>query len=118
MEFILGIWPNAAGLTGLYEVHVPAGVDGFKFYYGGGAHLTVDANRYYFRNDRYRDGYYAYRYGHNGFAFGIDGVVGVDYKIPVIPFSISFDLKPYLEFNNYHGIGVALDPGLGLRVAF
>jgi hypothetical protein len=118
MEFILGIWPNAVGFTGLYEVHAATGVDGFKFYYGGGAHLTVGSNRGYFVTNRTRDREYVYRYGRNGIGIGVDGVVGLDYKIPVIPFSISVDLKPYLEVTNYGNVNVALDPGLGLRVAF
>jgi hypothetical protein len=117
-ELILGIWPNALGLTGLYEKHAGTGIAGLKFYYGGGAHFTAETGRYYFRNQRTRDRIYVYRYGNNGLGLGIDGVAGLDYKIPVIPLSLSLDIKPYVEVSNYGEVYVALDAGLGIKVAF
>ena len=59
-------------LTGLYEYNGDFnGVEGLKWYVGGGAHLGVWSdnwrNRYPTRND--------------GLAIGVDGVLGVDYKI-------------------------------------
>jgi hypothetical protein len=117
-ELLLGIWPNAVGLTGLYEKHDGTGLEGLKFYYGGGAHVTVETGRNAYRYGRYRRDEYRYRYGPNGAAVGVDGVVGLDYKIPVIPMAISLDLKPYLEVSNYGDVWVALDAGLGIKVAF
>ena len=119
IEGILGLWPNAFGLTGLYEKHVGiSGAPGLKFYYGGGAHITAETNRYYYRYDHRHRHDYEYRYGHNGFGIGIDGIVGIEYKIPVIPFAISLDLKPFVEVSNYGGIFTAIDPSLGIKVAF
>lgn len=115
VEGILGLWPNAFGITALYERHAPTGAAGLKFYYGGGGHITGETNHYYYR--RHRDEY-VYRYGHNGLGIGIDGILGIEYKIPVIPFAISFDLKPFIEVSNYGSVFTAIDPGLGIKVAF
>jgi hypothetical protein len=117
-EAILGIWPNAVGLTALYEKHTGTGVDGLKFYYGGGAHITGETGNYYYRTHRNANREYIYRYGTNGFGLGIDGIVGLDYKIGVIPLALSFDLKPYLEVSNYGTIFTAIDPSLGIKIAF
>ena len=116
-EVILGIWPNAFGFTGLYEKHAPTGLSGLKFYYGGGGHIIGETVNYYNNRDYYGEGY-RYRHDRNGFGAGIDGILGIDYKIPVIPFSISLDLKPLIEINNAGNIFTAIDPGLGIKVAF
>lgn len=118
LEGILGLWPNAVGLTGLYEKHNATGVPGLKFYYGGGAHFTFETNRYYYRYYNNREGGYRYRYGPGGLALGVDGIAGLDYKFGVIPLAISVDLKPFLEVSNYGAVYVALDAGLGVKVAF
>jgi hypothetical protein len=118
LEGILGIWPNALGVTGLYQKHTPTGINGLKFYYGGGGHLTFETNRYYYRYYNNRNEHYVYRYGRNGLAAGIDGVAGLDYKIGVIPLALSLDIKPFLEVSNYGVVYVALDAGLGIKIAF
>jgi hypothetical protein len=115
IEGILGLWPNALGITGLYERHVSTKVDGLKFYYGGGAHFTAETDHYYYRRN---DDGYVYRYGHDGIGIGIDGILGIEYKIPVIPFAISLDLKPFLEVSNYGHVYSGIDPSLGIKVAF
>jgi hypothetical protein len=117
-EAILGLWPNAFGLTGLYQKHAATGLDGLKFYYGGGGHFTRETGRYYYRHYGLRGDEYNYRYGKNGLAVGIDGIVGIDWKIGVIPLALSLDLKPFLEVSNYGIIYTAIDAGLGIKVAF
>jgi len=115
VEVVLGLWPNAIGVTGLYERHVGTRLDGLKFYYGGGAHFTAETDHYYYRNN---DNGYVYRYGHDGIGIGIDGILGIEYKIPAIPFAISLDLKPFIEFSNYGNMYTGIDPSLGIKVAF
>ncbi len=115
IEGIVGIWPNTISLTGLYEKNVGAGVAGLNFYYGGGAHISAGTNSYY---DYRRDGYYYYRYPNGSPGLGIDGIVGLEYKIPPIPIAISLDLKPFVEVNSIGRIYTAIDPGLGIKVAF
>ncbi len=95
-------------LTGLYEYHGNFnGVDGLKWYIGGGGHLGVWSdnwrNRYPGRND--------------GLAIGVDGVLGVDYKIVGAPLNLSFDWQPSFNFIGYNyfegGWG-----GIGIRYTF
>jgi hypothetical protein len=100
----------------LYERHVGLGTNGFKFYYGAGAHINHQYNRklYY---DSLRDRY-VYRYTGSAVGLGIDGIVGLDYKIPAIPLALSVDLKPFAEVNNYGDLFFAADPSLGIKLAF
>ena len=117
VEFIVGASPFAFSLTGLYEKYLPTGARGLNWYFGGGAHLASYYNygRYY---DNYRERYYYYRNYTNGPAFGIDGIVGIEYKTPRAPFAFSFDLKPNIEAAPGTPIYGAIDPGLGIKVAF
>lgn len=117
MEFIVGASPFAFSLTGLYEKYLPTGARGLQWYFGGGAHIANQYNygRYY---DYYRDRYYYYNTYYDGPAFGIDGMVGIEYKTPRAPFAFSFDLKPNLEVAPGTPVYGAIDPGLGIKVAF
>lgn len=116
-EGIIGVWPYALGLTALYERHEAAfNVEGMNWYYGAGAHATLGTGRvyYWYRNgDRY---YYRYRSGNMG--LGVDGILGLEYKIKAIPFALSLDIKPFMEVNTIGGVYLSLDPGLGIKVAF
>ena len=86
-------------LYALYERNIPVIQEGFNFYYGAGANIGAWGHR------------------HSEFAFGIDGVIGLEYKIPSIPLAFSLDYKPNLnliEKTKFH----ALDFGLGVKVTF
>lgn len=114
LEGIIGLWDNAFSLTGLYEKHANAGATGLNWYYGGGFHIAAETYRYndrdhYYHRDHYRE---------DGVGVGIDGIVGIEYKIVPIPFAVSVDLKPFLEINTHGGAFFALDPGLGLKFTF
>lgn len=117
LEGIIGIWNRGVSGTLLYELHAPAfHASGLNWYYGAGGHVAVET---------YRSGYVWYDYGQRryyyrdgGMGLGIDGVVGLEYKIPQAPIAFSLDLKPFMEFNTNGGAFVALDPGLGIKVAF
>jgi hypothetical protein len=117
-EGILGLWKNAVGLTALYEKNQGLGVNGLKFYYGAGAHITGETGHNYYRKHNGTDNDYVYRYGENGWAAGIDGTVGLDYKIGPVPLAISLDIKPFAELSNYGYIYTGLDAGLGIKLAF
>ncbi len=114
LEGIIGIWNDAFSVTGLYEKYAGAGLSGLNWYYGGGFHVAAESNRYYNRG-RY---YYRDYYSNGGVGIGVDGIVGIEYKINPIPFAISLDLKPFFEINTNGGAFFALDPGLGLKFAF
>lgn len=114
-EGILGVWYRAFSVTVLYEKHANAfDVSGMRWYYGGGGHIAASTSDRFHDN---RDRYY-YRYNEDHAAFGIDGIVGLEYKIPPIPFAVSLDLKPTLEVTTGGNAYFGLDPGLGLKFTF
>lgn len=116
-ELIVGVWPNAIGITGLYEHNVPwKALAGFNWYYGAGAHINVATSPMY-RVYYYKERYYAYRSAYPGIGIGIDGVFGAEYKVPGIPVAISLDLKPFFEVNS-GAFFSSIDPGLGIKVTF
>ncbi|MCC9136720.1 hypothetical protein ACFSKU_10575 [Pontibacter silvestris] len=82
-------------LTALYELHAPAfNVEGLQWYYGLGGHIGFYDGYYYYRNRGNK------RYEHrddNIFGLGIDGIVGLEYYIREIPFTIGADIKPQLN---------------------
>ena len=115
MEFIVGASPFAFSVTGLYEMYVPTGARGLQWYFGGGGHIASQFTRgYYYNHERAR----YYREYPNGPAVGVDGMIGIEYKTPRAPFAFSFDLKPNLEVAPGTPVYGAIDPGLGIKVAF
>lgn len=68
--------PFALGL--LVEQHKPVFTKHFNFFYGAGAYAGFSGTR----------------------RAGLHGIVGLDYKIPVIPFNLSIDWKPELTLAN------------------
>ena len=95
-------------LTGLYEQHYDiASVEGLKWFVGGGAHFGIWSDNW---KNKYPD-------RSAGFAFGVDGVIGLDYKLPGIPLNLSFDWQPSFNLIGYNyfegGWG-----GLGIRYTF
>src|SRR5688572_7864903 len=99
-EGIIGFWSNAVGITALYEKNQSVGPEGMKFYYGAGIHVTAETGHYYYRQHNKTDNEYRYRYGEDGWGAGIDGIVGLEYKVAPIPLAISVDIKPFVELSN------------------
>ena len=96
-------------VTGLYEVHGTAfNTANLKWYYGGGAHVGFYNGKYYrgFEKNRADEGYVE---------VGVDGILGLEYKIPTIPINISLDWKPALSLIG--GVGFIGD-GFGLSVRY
>lgn len=95
-------------LTGLYELHFPiAGAEGLQWYVGGGGHIGVWSDNWKSRYPNRAD----------GIAIGVDGVLGLDYKIKGAPLNLSFDWQPSFNFIGYNyfegGWG-----GLAIRYTF
>jgi hypothetical protein len=99
LEFIGFFNKNGVRITGLYEYHGELNTEGnLKWYAGPGAHVGL--------------------YKGSNTAFGVDGVVGLDYKFTNLPLNISLDWQPTFEFFSgnsqfYGGWG-----GLGVRYTF
>lgn len=93
LEGILHTRWNGLVITGLYEVHkeIPE-VSGLFWFYGGGAHIgTWNGNR---GNPSWPD-------NNNGYTiFGIDGIIGLDYKFSGVPIGLSFDYKPAFNISD------------------
>jgi hypothetical protein len=94
-------WSRGFRITGLYEIHGDInGAPGLKWYIGPGAHV----------------GFYNTKYG-GGSSFGVDGVLGLDYKINSAPIDLALDWQPSFEFGD--GRGFAGDwGGFAIRYTF
>lgn len=89
IEGIGYFWNRGTRITGLYEIHSDInGANGLKWYIGPGAHL----------------GFYNNKYG-GGSSVGVDGVLGLDYKVKEAPINFSLDWQPSFEFGNNYGNG-------------
>jgi hypothetical protein len=111
VELLAGFWSDWLNLTALYEKNVNAfNVNGMNWYYGAGGHVSFATGSYYNDGRRYTRG--------DDFALGIDGIVGLEYKIPPIPFALSIDIKPLIEIYRNGDIYAGIDPGIGVKFTF
>ena len=106
--------------------HGVADVKGLQFYYGAGFHAGSYQGRYYFADSRYYykgrkgDAYLVrdYRFDEETYvAFGADLILGLEYKLPDLPFVVGVDYKPFFDvFNGYTGF--YNDAAVSLRYTF
>ncbi|MFT5580971.1 MAG: hypothetical protein ACI9G9_000210 [Psychromonas sp.] len=102
-------------VTGLYEKSQTAfNAAGLRWYCIPCAQVVIESGRSgwseYGRRKKY---YYA-----GGTGVGIDGILRLGFEIPGAPIALSFDLKPFIEFNTRGRAWTSLDPGLGIKVTF
>jgi hypothetical protein len=103
VELIGYFYKHGTRVTGLYEIHGNiSGAPGLKWYVGPGAHI----------------GFYDYK-GYTGdkVVAGLDGVLGLDYKINKAPINLSLDWQPSFEFADGRGF-VGSWGGLAVRYTF
>src|SRR6266496_5738150 len=82
-------YTDGVRFTGLYEIHGDInGAPGLKWYVGPGAHIGA-YNEIWYRNGHY--------YNSGDVSFGVDGVLGLDYKITGAPINLSLDFQPSFE---------------------
>ena len=102
-EGILGFRSGGAQAYGLFEVRQPLylnRVENMFLYFGGGAHIGFvrwnEYDEYYdpYNNNYYYDDYYDW---HTGAAFGLDGIIGMEYSFNSAPISLAADFKPFFE---------------------
>lgn len=119
IEGIIGVWPNALSLTALFERYTYAGMEGLRWYYGAGGHVAFQTNTVKATYVTYDGRYYYYSYrAREDMGVGIDGLIGIEYKIPPIPFAISLDVKPFVEVSTSGYLYMFLDPGIGIKFTF
>ena len=108
-EGLASFWTHGFRVTGLYEIHGDiSGAEGLKWYVGPGVHVGA-YNETWYRHD-------GYAYTNGDPSFGIDGVLGLDYKISGAPINLSLDIQPYLEVLHHPFLDVW--GGLGIRYTF
>lgn len=97
IEGILAMpWDDGFVVTALYERHVPVIGRGFSLYYGGGGHVGGWKHK---------------------FAFGVDGIVGLEYHVPDAPIAFSIDYKPVFNIVERTKFYLA-DFALGIKFTF
>lgn len=83
IEAIVAFWEEGARYIVLYEVHhTIEGVKGLRWYVGPGVHIS-DYYKSYYGGEKY---------------LGLDGVIGLDWKINRTPFNVSLDWQPSFDF--------------------
>lgn len=120
LEGIMSFGYRSFVITGLYEKHKDVNsAPGLKGLYGAGAHLgffRYGGYYYLVRYDRNGYVYYAGYPGNTATVFGIDFILGLDYKFRNAPFSVGLDVKPFVDF--YNGPYGYFDGALSIRFAF
>lgn len=98
-----GLGSNIA-FSGLYEYHAPIkGVDGLRWYVGGGGHVN-----YFSWKDSDVDAVTT---------FGVAGVLGLEYKFANLPLAISADWQPAYIISSPSGFS-AENGGIGIKYTF
>jgi hypothetical protein len=83
-------------------------------YTGAGMHYTANAGYDNYRSRTSRE----LTYQNGGAAYGMDAIVGIEYKFPSCPIAVSIDFKPFFEWvqtNSYH---TGIDKSIGVKLAF
>ena len=100
-EGILGFRNGGLQLCGLFESRKPLylnRVENLFLYFGAGAHIGfVRWNEYDQNYDPYHNYYDDYYDWHIGAAFGLDGMIGMEYSFAAAPISLAVDFKPFFE---------------------
>jgi hypothetical protein len=100
-EGILGFRNGGMQVYGLFEQRKPLylnRLDNMFLYFGCGAHIGfVKWNEYDQHYDPYHNYYDDYYDWHIGAAFGLDGIIGMEYSFVAAPISMAVDFKPFFE---------------------
>ncbi|REJ82869.1 MAG: hypothetical protein DWQ44_01760 [Bacteroidetes bacterium] len=100
LELIASTGRRSLILTGLYEYHRPLGnAQGFNWFLGGGAHIGFYNEGYYYYYYRNKNRVYVYEDRMDRRGFGIDFILGLEYKFNNVPITLGLDLKPFVDFH-------------------
>lgn len=108
-EIAVALHRRGPYIAGMYQIHANAfDAPGLNWYYGPGANIGFYEGRYsgpWFDND---DRSYV--------VIGINGVLGLEYKIEEIPITIGADIIPALNITDHFGLWIG--GGITLRYVF
>ena len=105
LEGILSFGRSSFLITGLYEWQKPINnAEGLSWLVGVGAHIgfyKYGYQYYYYKyHGHYYGPYYAYPYYDNGPSetiFGVDFILGLEYKFRGAPITLGLDVKPFFD---------------------
>ncbi len=108
IEGIAGFAP--LGISGLYEIHsdVP-NIEGLKLFYGPGGHLNIYTSKR-------RCTIWECKENPGALGLGVDGIIGAEYKLPNISFTLTLDIKPSIEATTSGKF--FFDFGIGLSIRY
>ena len=105
IEALMTFWEKGFKLSALYEFNFPIqDVQGLNWYVGPGVHLGGWKNKFKDEQKSSAD-------------FGIDGIIGLDYKFADIPINISLDWQPSITLLGNSDF-VPTMGGLAIRYTF
>lgn len=112
LDFIAGTRWQGFSFTALYEFQKETGLtSGLDWYFGFGAHVGFYENRYYFADKSVFT-------GDRTTAVGVDGIIGLEYKIGSAPITLGIDFKPFFDFTSGRAFADNIDAGLTARYVF
>ena len=114
LEGIGYFWNDGFRITGLYEYHGNInGAPGLKWYVGPGAHIG------FWNNGYYRERHWEIDEDERRRAYlGLDGVLGLDYKINKAPINLSLDWQPSVSFGRGYADADVHFGGIAVRFTF
>lgn len=115
IEGLIGYTNKGLAGTLLYQHHFKLlDIPTFHGYAGAGMHYTAHTgyDNYISRTSR------ELTYQNGGRAYGLDAVVGLEYKFPSCPIAVSIDLKPYFEWVQLNSYNKGIDKSIGVKLAF
>ncbi len=115
IEGIMSVQSNSKSsrfrLVGLYQYHKPL-IDDLSWFWGfGGSVGSYTGKAYTDANGKRFDKY-------SELALSIDGIAGLEYKIPSAPIAITLDAKPYFDFLQESGFRIVEGLGFSVRYTF
>lgn len=121
-EVIISNRRSGIQLTIMYLLHQPMHVsfnENFFFYYGVGGHVGSEEHsgidKVMFQTN-VDDFYYEEK---NYLTMGIDGMIGVEYRMLNVPITLSLDLKPYLNYVGFRKLkGDFWDASIAIKYVF
>jgi len=111
VEGIIGTRWQGYSITGLFEYQKETNLsEDLDWFFGFGMHAGTYEERYFLEN--------AAKKGSTStvFAIGIDGIIGIEYKVARVPITFGIDFKPFMDLVNSNQN--FLDAALTIRYIF